>query len=169
MTQLTRRHRRTSPRRIPHALEAAASKQAWTPDSEGHCCGKCWQHTNDPNAGRRRKHCRRCRREWYYANEDTEEDVEDHAGKKKATLLTKIQTHRSSTHTATDYEDMPSRPRHVMDAAHRCSATTSEQSSECNDTDTRDSSDATRRLEFLHTEYHLSCGTTTHRQTPRAA
>ena len=23
---------------------------------EGHCCGKCWQHTNDPNAGRRRKH-----------------------------------------------------------------------------------------------------------------
>jgi hypothetical protein len=45
---------------------------------EGHCCGKCWQHTNDPNAGRKRKHCRRCRREWYYANAEIEHDVEDH-------------------------------------------------------------------------------------------
>ena len=45
---------------------------------EGHCCGKCWQHTNDPNAGKKRKHCRRCRREWYYANAEIEQDADDH-------------------------------------------------------------------------------------------
>ena len=27
---------------------------------EGYCCGKCWYHVNDPEAGKKRKHCKRC-------------------------------------------------------------------------------------------------------------
>ena len=37
---------------------------------EGYCCGKCWYYANDPNAGKNKKHCRRCTREWYQGTED---------------------------------------------------------------------------------------------------
>ena len=37
---------------------------------EGYCCGKCWYYANDPNAGKNKKHCRRCAREWYQGTED---------------------------------------------------------------------------------------------------
>ena len=95
--RLTRQHQRISPRRIPHALEVAASKQAWIPDL---------RVTVAENAGITPM------TQTPAGEENTADDAGENGimptqrsktmsrttqSKKKVTLLTKIQTRRSST------------------------------------------------------------------------
>ena len=46
-------------------------------DFMGYCCGKCQYYTEDPSAGKRRKHCRRCTKQLYEPDKNSDGELTD--------------------------------------------------------------------------------------------
>ena len=87
----------------------------------GYCCGKCWYHTNDPEAGKKRKHCRRCMREWYSTEENVEESQEQAGQQESSSSDTDPDMPGLCHDVATDYDDTPSLANTCMYCSNRIS------------------------------------------------